>query len=155
MSELINCKTCGGKVSTAASMCPHCGEPNFKPASYLAKERQLQQQEEARRRQIALADMDRRLGYNLEVYAEGEYPDDWYTHIRIKGTRVRGYYERLNYDSEKRLYGSGPVHVRLLPGNYKAEYVELSVYSHGFNEIITTGELLITETSRRITLRFE
>ena len=25
MSELINCKTCGGKVSTAASMCPHCG----------------------------------------------------------------------------------------------------------------------------------
>jgi len=26
MSELASCKTCGGKVSTAATNCPHCGE---------------------------------------------------------------------------------------------------------------------------------
>lgn len=26
MSELANCKTCGGKVSSTAPACPHCGE---------------------------------------------------------------------------------------------------------------------------------
>jgi len=26
MSELMECKTCGGKLSSSATSCPHCGE---------------------------------------------------------------------------------------------------------------------------------
>ena len=29
--SLVNCKTCGGKVSQNADACPHCGEPSFVP----------------------------------------------------------------------------------------------------------------------------
>jgi uncharacterized protein len=29
MGVLIKCATCGGKVSSAAKACPHCGEPDF------------------------------------------------------------------------------------------------------------------------------
>lgn len=39
MSErLLKCKLCGGSVSSAASKCPHCGTPNFKPDDLLRTE---------------------------------------------------------------------------------------------------------------------
>ncbi|MCR8644470.1 hypothetical protein NV379_17585 [Paenibacillus sp. N1-5-1-14] len=31
MGVLINCKTCGGTVSSTAKMCPHCGERSPEP----------------------------------------------------------------------------------------------------------------------------
>ena len=33
--ELVRCRLCFGKVSTSASNCIHCGEPDFKPTSEL------------------------------------------------------------------------------------------------------------------------
>ena len=32
MAELITCPTCGGKISSNAAVCPHCGEPIRKTA---------------------------------------------------------------------------------------------------------------------------
>lgn len=31
MSFLVTCRLCGGKVSSTADRCPHCGEPHFLP----------------------------------------------------------------------------------------------------------------------------
>lgn len=41
-SELIRCRVCFGKVSVNASACPHCGEPNFKPAYRVIEKEALQ-----------------------------------------------------------------------------------------------------------------
>ena len=35
MSELSNCRACGGKVSVKARSCPHCGEPDPKTRHWL------------------------------------------------------------------------------------------------------------------------
>ena len=35
---LISCPTCGGKLSTNAKACPHCGEPNFERPSIKVSE---------------------------------------------------------------------------------------------------------------------
>ena len=155
MSELIRCKTCGWEVSTAASNCPHCGEPNFKPVAYLAEEERKIQQAEVQKRHMALAKADREYGYNLEVYAEGEYPNDWYKSIRFFGTRIRGNFATLSYDYDKQWYGRNePTHVRLLPGTYKARYTELTVAGRTINEVQSEAVFTISDNSRQIVLHF-
>ena len=41
-SELIRCRVCFGTVSVNATACPHCGEPNFKPAYRVIEKEALQ-----------------------------------------------------------------------------------------------------------------
>lgn len=36
MADLVRCSTCGGKVSTNAEACPHCGERQFDPSAVSA-----------------------------------------------------------------------------------------------------------------------
>ena len=38
MAVLLNCVVCGGKVSSDASSCPHCGTRSFKSVEYIQKE---------------------------------------------------------------------------------------------------------------------
>lgn len=38
MAVLLNCVVCGGKVSSDASSCPHCGTPSFMSDEYIQKE---------------------------------------------------------------------------------------------------------------------
>lgn len=45
MAELLTCVVCGGKVSSDARSCPHCGTPNYKSADYLHKESLMRAQE--------------------------------------------------------------------------------------------------------------
>ena len=53
MATLLTCAVCGGKVSSDANSCPHCGTPNFKSASFLAEEQRIRRQEEAQKRQFS------------------------------------------------------------------------------------------------------
>jgi ribosomal protein L7/L12 len=39
MATLSACRTCGGKISTEARMCPHCGQPNPYESSLAGKVR--------------------------------------------------------------------------------------------------------------------
>jgi hypothetical protein len=41
MSNLINCNTCKGKVSSNAKVCPHCGEPDFDYSKIKAKQEEI------------------------------------------------------------------------------------------------------------------
>ena len=50
--RILSCKLCGGKVSSHAASCPHCGSRNFKPDSYLREERA---ENDAKERQMHLA----------------------------------------------------------------------------------------------------
>lgn len=55
MAILLSCKVCGGKVSSDARQCPHCGSPNFIPDSF-----RYEQQEAQRKKRLAeLRDMER------------------------------------------------------------------------------------------------
>lgn len=151
MATLLTCTVCGGKVSSDAHSCPHCGTPNFKSASFLAEEQRKRRQEEAQKRQSALAEMDRREGYELEVYAEGEFPANWFTSIRFYGARITGYYKQLSYNDEKTYGRNEPVCIRLLPCSYKARYT----YQYYPYESWTEASFTITNTTRKIYLRFE
>lgn len=46
VGELVRCRLCFGKVSTAAQSCIHCGEPDFKPAQSTIEIHQLQDRDE-------------------------------------------------------------------------------------------------------------
>ena len=45
VGELVRCRLCFGKVSTAARSCIHCGEPDFKPDRPTIEAHQLQDQQ--------------------------------------------------------------------------------------------------------------
>ena len=46
VGELVRCRLCFGKVSTSASNCIHCGEPDFKPIQRTIEIHQLQDRDE-------------------------------------------------------------------------------------------------------------
>ena len=46
VGELVRCRLCFGKVSTSASNCIHCGEPDFKPTQRTIEIHQLQDRDE-------------------------------------------------------------------------------------------------------------
>ena len=41
MAALTACKTCGGKISTEARVCPHCGQPDPDESSLAGKVRSI------------------------------------------------------------------------------------------------------------------
>ena len=155
MSGLIRCKTCGWEVSSAARLCPHCGEPNCKPASCLSEEQRKRQLAEEQKRQIDLDGMDRQYGYSLEVYAEGEIPENWYKRILFLGSKITPYANTgYAYDDEKHAKGE-PVHVRLLPGTYTVRYSEYYYAGLSPNEIRSEATFSISNSDRKVFLHFQ
>ena len=155
MSELINCKTCGGKVSTAATKCPHCGEPYFKSDSYLQKvKREQAQQALESQRQI-----EKEQGPELCIWASGDYIvpkagwSDWRDFIEFDGKR----YTQIASQTESHGEGWAPTHVRLTPGRHTVAYVNYvgSTYNRHKEETPENHTFIVTPTSYSITLNIK
>ena len=71
--RILSCKLCGGKVSSHAASCPHCGSRNFKPDSYLREE---QAENDVKRRQMHLASVKTQLADYGSAYFPVSVPYD-------------------------------------------------------------------------------
>lgn len=153
MSELIQCKTCGGKVSAAATRCPHCGEPDFKSASYHAEEQQHRQ------RHLSFAETTHLLEHDLEVYPEGEFPGDWYIHIRFYGTEIYGRYKPLSqaeYHPHKQRDNREPMHIGLVPGTYRVRFQDFKSPTYDYiGEIPGEATFTITDKTKKLTINIQ
>lgn len=88
MSLLVNCFVCGGQVSRSASVCPHCGEPDFNAKD---KETYLLLKALEKKKQRLLEEMAR----NNEIIREAEEVekeerDEWRKDILDRLDRLAG-----------------------------------------------------------------
>jgi len=142
MAVLLDCVVCKQKVSSDASVCPHCGSSNFKPAWYISQEAKTLQEEWNRDLQKTLADADIKWGHSLEVEIQGEYPYGCSRSFRFYGSKITGHYSTVDDNN----------HIRLLPGTYTARYFETVVSGRTSNEIRSEAGFTVTETSQKIIL---
>lgn len=134
-------------MSTAATRCPLCGEPYFKPDSYLQKV--IREQEEQAR--VYIDRIIREQGPELRVLVSGDIPwspdryTGWWYDLSFDGKRfsnIGSRSERLGTDTER------PTHLRLKPDNHTVIFTYFQGKSS--SQTFTTGE-----ASRMITLIFK
>lgn len=161
--ELLLCSLCGGKVSSRASVCPHCGSPSFRPEEYLRRV----QAEKAREEAARIAEEQRKKADYLRRYEVAEGPEirvlalglpawsPWQKQVKFDGKPWR----RKGLSDEHIVIVSDetvPTHVRLKPGHHLVTYEN---FMYGFSgrvdpKYTATKSFVITAASHTIKLCF-
>ena len=151
----ITCVVCGGKVSSDARSCPHCGTPNYKSADYLHKESvkreqdyRAAQEEQVRKKAIR----DAELGEHVRIVTRQRgsfgsmtrqriefYIDDrklWEYHdpdvSDESSDYVYSYRLRKGPHTVKLISNETKIHITTLPLNYNGER-EIEIIYKGSN----------------------
>lgn len=156
---LLRCRLCGGKVSSAALACPHCGSRNFKPAEYLKREAEERRiEEETRRARNELEEKVRRAQREKkaaeerariekekeELLKKAEAKGPLVSVIVVKKSTWNGThnefrgewrsYDRLTIDGykyrEMEVYDGNTYGLRIKPGLHTARFEEWDGWGH-------------------------
>ena len=176
MSQLVSCKTCGGKVAiTSNNGCPHCGERYFMPDSYYEQDYAQyiaeQQEKYGDLREIScIGDINRLdLGMsnwvrNFTIVSVDSRSEGVQETIHWRGNSTKnsltGYSQSVHHESARRgilntqLQRTEPGDnrakgVRLKPGVYELVYYKQELSAEGHNMCLK-ARFTITSSSKQI-----
>ena len=175
---LLQCRVCGGKVSSGALACPHCGSRNFKPLDFLKKEEEERRiKEEAQRARYLIEEKERRDRREKqaaeerakkekekeEIHKKAEEKGSKVSVVVVKKSTWNGRHDeyrdewhnldKLKIDGKQRqemlTYDGYSEDIRIKPGFHTAHYEEWDGWGH---LVESEQSFTTTATTKRITI---